>query len=158
MRLYFSFFALAFTITSFGQQKFGLLKFKTPGLWQQQTRSDFESYSAPDPNAEGVYEIIFYTPQEGAAKIDSSFKTEWKRLVTQANVSNPIPAGLRYAENGAEVKQGNSTAYMQLLVFAINDKIQSVALIAKDLASFRRSREQVFDFMESIDSVVKIEQ
>ena len=156
-------FAVTLSLPCFSQKEsLGLLKFSIPSTWQQQTRLELTSYLNPNPDA-GIREIICF-PQEPAAapKIDSSFKKEWKRLLpTAAAPLTPQPkkrtsfSGLAYAENGAEAEIEGRKQFVQLYVFAVEKEVQSFILVADNLAAFKKLREEISAFLDSVYTIKK---
>ena len=149
-------------IAGFSQKEsLGLLKFNIPGTWQKQVRMEFTSFLNPNPDA-ALHEIMGFPPEAAAPKIDSSFKNEWNRLLPKAGTPvTPKPkkrasfSGLSYAENGAETEIEGKKQFVQLYVFAVDKEVQSFILVAEDLAAFKKLREEIAAFLDSVDTIKK---
>jgi hypothetical protein len=149
-------------IIGFSQKaSFGLLKFNIPATWQQQTRMEFTTYMNPNPEA-ALHEIMCFAPEDAAQKIDSSFKNEWTRLLPKAGTPvTPKPkrrasySGLNYAENGAETEIEGKKQFVQLYVLVVDKQVQSFILITDSLAEFKKLREEIAGFIDSVDPIKK---
>jgi hypothetical protein len=150
------------SVCGFSQKEsFGLLKFNIPTTWQQQTRMEFTTFLNPNPEAT-LHEIMCFSPEASAPKIDSSFKSEWSRLLPNAGTPlTPKPkkrasfSGLNYAENGAEADIEGKKQFVQLYVFAVDNRVQSFILVAESLEAFKKLREEIAAFLDSVDTIKK---
>lgn len=165
MKKSFLILALAFVSTIiFAQtESFDLLKYKVPSGWTSQSRPTQVSYVGTEPETNTPVEIIVYKSQDGAPKIDSSFRQEWHRIFDASYGSPSIPAvrkrnsanSLQYAENGAELMHGGQKQYSHLFVFSANGKIQTIQINASKLVAYKALRLFVDELLESVDTLVK---
>ncbi len=146
-------------------ESYDLLKFNIPQDWQQQSRSQWISYTGTDKETNIAVEIIIHKSQAAAPKIDSSFKAEWKRILDSNYGKPPAPfakkkyavSGIQYVENGAELVHNGHKIYSELFVFIIGKQLQTIQLVTDKPTSYKALRPFVDEFLETVDTVQKRE-
>lgn len=167
MKAFFSamFFFGSMAVGNAQGNSFGLIKFRIPESWTEQTKMHYVTYYGKEPETNTWMEIRVHEPESAAAKPDSSFRMAWKNYIsTLAGIGAPaFKKG--YTESGlpivynvafpAPLKEDNVTQYRQLLTVIIDKQMQAIEMIAASEKDLKQLRNFIETFAEGIDTIAK---
>ena len=161
--LFFSLLAVGVAVACVAQpEKFGLLQYKVPDHWQQQTRQGTVRYEWFDNQTQLGGRLTVFAPVAAAPKPDSSFRRIWRSLFDSSNGNLPLPTVIkrRYTSSGisyfeAVANPGSTTAlgYQLLWVFHLDKQAQAMLFATANAASLKASQQTIADFLESVNPV-----